>query len=98
MKKASIRKQIKSNTERKLNEKKKGKIKDDNIDLGKFFELASSEKKFVTGLFLHKIKSEILLNYTGVFEFNGSTVIEPVENKTNVRFRNRKDFEKYMNA
>ena len=52
----------------------------------------------MTGLNLHENKSEILLDYRGDFDVNGSMVIRPVEHKTNVRFRNMDHFESYMNA
>ena len=71
---------------------------EEDIDLGRFFEKASSGKLYVTRLNLHEIKSEILLVYTGDFELNGSMVIGPVERKTNIRFKNMDDFESYVNA
>ena len=52
----------------------------------------------MTGLSLHEIRSETLLNYAGDFELNGSMVIRPVEHKTNIRFRNLDNFESYINA
>ena len=56
-----------------------------DIDLGRFFELATCNKIFLNGLSLHEIKNEILLDYKGDFELNGSTVIGPVERKTNLK-------------
>ena len=74
--------------------------REDNIekdfDIGRFFELATTNKIYVNGLNLHEIKSEILRNYTGDFELNGSTVIGPVEHETNFGFRNMDDFESYI--
>ena len=46
---------------------------------------------------LHQIK-EILEDYTGDFELIGKMIIGPVEHKTNIRFENMDDFERYINA
>ena len=40
--------------------KKKTKLIDEDIDLGRFFELATANRKYVNGLNLHEIKNEIL--------------------------------------
>ena len=47
---------------------------------------------------MHEIKNETLQDYTGDFELNGKMVIGPVEHKTNIRFKNMNDFERYINA
>ena len=47
---------------------------------------------------IHEIKSGILKDYKGDFELNGSMVIGTFEQKTNIRFKNMKDFESYKNA
>ena len=47
---------------------------------------------------MHGIKNEILQDYTGDFDLNGLMIIGPVEQKTNIRFKNMDDFESYMNA
>ena len=47
---------------------------------------------------MHEIKDEILQDYTGDFELNGLMIIGPVEHKTNIRFENMDDFERYINA
>ena len=47
---------------------------------------------------MHEYKNEILQEYTGDFELNGLMNIGPVEHKTNVRFKNMDDFERYINA
>ena len=60
--------------------------------------MASSDKIYVTGLNLHEHKNENLQDYTGDFELNGLMIIGPVEHKTNNRFKNRVDFERYKNA
>ena len=90
-----IRKQNESNKEVKQNERKQKRqnIMADDIVLGKFFELASSYKIYVTGLNLHKIETEFLLNYTGHFELIGLMIIGPVEGTTYIKFRNMGDFE-----
>ena len=73
-------------------------IDDEDIKLNRFFELASSDKIYVTGLNLYEIKSDNLLDYTRDFELNGSIVKGPVEHKTNIRFRNMDDFQKFTNS
>ena len=99
-KKKLIRRQNESsNTEIKRNERrqKRENMVDDN-DLGRFFELATSDKIFVNNLNLHEIKNEVLQDYTGDFELNGKMIIGPIEHKTNIRFKNMDDFENYINA
>ena len=59
----------------------------EDIDIGSFFELATSNKTYVNNLNLHKIKKEILQGYTGDFELNGLMIIGPIEHKTNIRFK-----------
>ena len=59
---------------------------EEDIDLCRCFELATTDKVYVNGLNLHETKSETLLAFTGEFELNGSMVIGPVEHKTNIRF------------
>ena len=73
-------------------------VEDIDIDIGRFFELATNDKIYVNNLNLHEIKNETLQDYTGDFELNGNMIIGPVENKTNIRFKNMDDFEKYINA
>ena len=67
-------------------------VKED-IDLGKFFEAATSDKINVNTLNLHEIKNEGLLDYKGDFELSGLMVIGPTEHKTIIRFKNMDDFE-----
>ena len=93
-----IRKQNESNREIKRNERQKRENMEEDIDLGRFFELATSDKIYVNNLNLHEIKNEILQDYTGVFELNGIMIIGPIEHKTNIRFKNMDDFENYINA
>ena len=70
----------------------------EDIDIGIFFELATSNKIYVNNLNLHEIKNEILEDYTGDFELIGKMIIGPVVHKTNIRFKNMYDFERYINA
>ena len=50
-----------------------------DIDLGRFLELATSNKIYVNNLNLLEIKNEILQDYTGDFELNGRKIIGPIE-------------------
>ena len=70
----------------------------DDIDLGRFFELATSNKIYVNKINLHEIKNESLEDYTGDFELIGKMIIGPVEHKTNITFKNMDDFERFINA
>ena len=67
-------------------EQKRENIIDEDFDLGRFFELASFKKVYVTGINLHEIKIEILLDYTGDFELIGLMVAGPVKRKTKITF------------
>ena len=88
-----IRKQNESNKEIKQNERRQKREKMvEDIDLARFFELATSNKIYVNNLNLHEIKNEILQDYTGNFELNGLMIIGPIERKTNIRFKNMDDF------
>ena len=57
------------------------------IDLGRFFEVASSYKIYVNNLNLPEIKYEILQDYAGDFELIGSMFFGEIEQKTNTRFK-----------
>ena len=94
-----IRKQNESNREIKRNERrqKRENIVED-IDIGRFFELATTDKIYVNSLNLHEIKNEILEIYTGDFELIGSMLIGELEQKTNFRFKNVDYFENYIIA
>ena len=70
----------------------------EDIELCRFFELATSIKMYVNSLNLHEIRNEILQDYTGNFVLSGIFIILPVEHKTNIRFKNTDDFESYLNA
>ena len=94
-----IRRQTESNKEKKQNErrqKRENMVAD--IDLGRFFELATSNKIYVNNLNWHEIKNEISQDYTGDFELNGLMIVGPTEHKTNIKFKNMDDFESYINA
>ena len=43
----------------------------EDIDIGRFFELATSDSIYVNNLNLHEIKNEVLEDYTGDFELIG---------------------------
>ena len=89
-----IRKQIEPNKEINQNDRKeKRENMVEDFDLGRFFELATSNKLYVNSLNLHEIKNGILQHYTGDFELNGSLNIEPFEHKTKIRYKNMDDFE-----
>ena len=62
-KRALIRKQNESNREIKQNEgkQKREKIKDEDINFGRFFDLETPVNFFVNSLNLHEIKNETLL-------------------------------------
>ena len=68
------------------------------IDICRFFELATTNKRHVNGLILHEIKNEILEDSTGDFELIGSMLIGEIEQKTNVMFKNVDDFETFIHA
>ena len=60
---------------------------DEDINLSKFFELTtSSDKIYKTGLSLHEIRSETLLDYAGDFRLNKLMVTRPSEHETQISF------------
>ena len=94
-----IRRQNESNTEKKQNERRQ--IKEnmvEDINVGRFFELATTDRQYVNALNLHEIKNEILEDYTGDFDLIGSMLVGEIEQKTIIRFKNVDDFENYINA
>ena len=93
-----IRGQNESNREKKQNERRQKRQNIEAVDIGRFFEIATSNKIYVNNLNLHEIKNEILEDYTGDFELIGKMIIGPIEHKTNIRFKNMDDFERYINA
>ena len=84
-KKKLIRKQNESNREIKRNERrqKRENIVED-IDIGRFFELATTDKLYVNGSNLHEIKKELLDDCAGDFELYGSMLVGEIEQKTNI--------------
>ena len=70
----------------------------EDFNLGRFFELASSDKIYVNSLNVLDKKNRILQDYTGDFELKGLMIIALIEHKTNIRFENLDDFESYINA
>ena len=94
-----IRRQNESNREKKqteIRQKRENMVED--INIGRFFELATTDRQYVNGLNLHEIKNDILEEYTGDFELIGSMLVGEIEQKTNIRFKNVDDFENYNNA
>ena len=94
-----IRIQNESNKETKQDERRQKRekmVEDINID--RFFELATTDREYVNGLNLHEIKNDILEDYTGDFELIGSMLVGEIEQKTNIRFKNVDDSESYINA
>ena len=61
-----IRKQNESNKERKQNERrqKRENLVEKDIDLGRFFELATTNQTYVNGFNLHESENEILEDYS----------------------------------
>ena len=94
-----IRKQHESNKETKQNERRqKRENLVEDIDLSRFFQLATSNKIYVNNINLREIKDETFQGYTGDFEINGLMMIGPIEHKTNIRFKIMDDFESFLNA
>ena len=87
----------KRNEENKISKQLGRKQKRESIivdfDLGRYFELATCDKKIVNGLNLHEMKTEVLEDYKGDFEFIGSILIGDIEQKTKNRDINIDDFE-----
>ena len=63
-----IRRQNESNREKNQNERQKRENMIEDINIGRFFELATTDRQYVNGLNLHEIKNDILEDYTGDFE------------------------------
>ena len=95
-----IRKQNESNKEIKQKERrqKRETSVEEDIGLGRFFKLATTNKLYVNGLNLQEIKSEFLEDFTGDFELTGSMLIGEIEQKTSSRFKYTDNFEAFTNA
>ena len=65
----------------KKDEKKKRENIVEDIDIGRFSELATTDRKYVNGLYLQESKNEILEDYTGNFELIGSMLFGEIEQK-----------------
>ena len=80
-----IRKQNESNKEIKRNERRQRKENMvEDINIGRFFELATTDTQYVNGLNLHEIKNDILEDYTGDFELIGSMLVGEIEQKKQI--------------
>ena len=88
--------QIEKKKQNERKQKRENMVED--INIGRFFELATTDRQYVNGLNLHEIKNEILEDYTGDFELIGTMLVGEIEQKTNIRFKNVDDFENYINA
>ena len=94
-----IKIQNESNKETKQNERRQRRENMvEDIDSGRFFELATTDREKVNGLNLHEIENDFLEDYTGDFELIGSMLVGEIEQKTNIRFKNVDDFDSYINA
>ena len=88
--------QIEKKKQNERRQKRENMVED--INIGRFFELATTDREYVNALNLHEIKIEILEDYTDDFELIGSMLVGEIEQKTNIRFKNVDDFESYINA
>ena len=68
---------------------------EEDINLGRFFELATNSKIHVNRLNLHETLNEFFLEYTGDFEMIRSMLIGEGQQKTNIRFENVEDIQSY---
>ena len=80
----------------KENKKRENMIQD--FDLGRFFDIASSNKIYVNKLNLHEIKNGILQDYIGDFELGGLKIIGSIDHKTNISLKKMDHFESYIDA
>ena len=83
---------------RKNKTEKKKIMREDEVDLSRFFELATSDKIYIDNLNLHEIKNDIMRDYDGVFEMNGTLKVGEQIRQTLIRFRNMDDYEAYINS
>ena len=78
---------------KKQNSKKQSH--DDEIDVGRFFELAEADKSNIEGLNVHEIRDKLNDKNRG-FELVGNLTINGIKRKTNMRFKNMTDYESYI--
>ena len=83
---------------RKNQTEKKKIMREDEVDLSRFFELATSDKIYIDNLNLHEIKNDIMRDYDGVFEMNDTLKVGEQIRQTLIRFRNMDDYEAYINS
>ena len=76
--------QIEKKKQNERRQKRENIVED--INIGRFFELATTDRQYVNGSNLHEIKNDILEEYTGDFELIGSMLVGGIERKTNIRF------------
>ena len=74
---------------------KKQSHDDDEIDVGRFFELAEADKSNIKGLNVYEIRDKLDDENRG-FELVGDVTINGIKKKTNMRFWNINDFESYI--
>ena len=78
-------------------EKKESETAED-INLGRFFELATGDKICVNKLNLHEIGNETSKEKTDEFEMIGSVLISEIEQKTKIRLNKIDDYENFIDA
>ena len=74
---------------------KKQSHDDEDIDVGRFFELAEAERSNIRGLNVFEIRDRLNDGNRG-FELVGQMTINGIKKKTNMRFKNINDFESYI--
>ena len=55
-------------------------------------------KMEINDMNFHEIRDEVIKEYNGAFEMDGSMVFDEKVRKTNIRFRNFKVFENFING
>ena len=68
---------------------------DDEIDVGRFFELAEAEHSNIQGLNVYEIRDRLEDDDRG-FELIGNKTMNKIKRKTDKRFKNMDDFEAYI--
>ena len=68
---------------------------DEEIDVGRFFELAEAERSNIRGLNVYGIRYKLKNGNRG-FELVGEMTINGIKKKTNMRFENYNDIESYI--